>query len=78
MPKALRLDLTAVQRAELDSLWDHATRPYSRERAAALLKVAADQPVWAVAHTALLKRRGHELYQRRFIMNCGTNFFKVH
>ena len=40
MPGRLQLSLTEPQRAELEELRDHSPRPYLRERAAALLKVA--------------------------------------
>ena len=57
MPAKTRLDLTAEERAELEALRDHASKPYLRERAAALLKVANGQPVYKVAESGLLKRR---------------------
>lgn len=40
MPGRLKLELTETQRAELEDLRDHSSRPYLRERAAALLKIA--------------------------------------
>lgn len=54
------LPLTAAQRQELEHLRDHAPQPYLRERAAALLKVAAGAPVARVARAGLLKPRQPE------------------
>ena len=51
------LTLTAQQRQELVQIRDHDRRPYMREHAAALLKIAAGlSPHW-VAGFGLLKRR---------------------
>jgi len=57
MPAKTKLLLTDEQRAELIWLRDHAPKPYLRERAAALLKVADGQPVYKVAREGLLKHR---------------------
>ena len=51
------LTLTPEQRSELEHLRDHANKPYLRERAAALLKVADGQLASAVARNGLLRRR---------------------
>ena len=51
------LPLTAEQRAELEHVRDRAPQPYLRERAAALLKVAAGQSARRVALEGLHKRR---------------------
>jgi len=40
MPAKLKLALTVEQIHELEELRDHAAKPYLRERAAAILKVA--------------------------------------
>ena len=57
------LELSAAQRAALRELRDHAAKPYLRERAAALLKVAEGVPVEVVARTGLLRRWDrHALY----------------
>jgi len=40
MPGRLKLELTRVQRTELELLRDRSPKPYLRERAAALLKIA--------------------------------------
>jgi hypothetical protein len=51
------LTLDAEQRRRLEHIRDHDARPYMRERAAALLKVAAGlSPHW-VARFGLLKER---------------------
>ena len=52
-----RLALTAAQRAELEAARDRDPRPYLRERAAALLKVAGGAAPHAVARGGLLRRR---------------------
>ena len=52
-----RLFLTSEQRDELVALRDAAAKPYLRERAAALLKIADGQAAAAVARTGLLRPR---------------------
>jgi len=54
----VRLALTEAQVAELQGLRDHAARPYLRERAAALLKLAGGASATAVAQHGLLRQRG--------------------
>jgi hypothetical protein len=49
--------LTEEQRQELLQLRDHDPRPYVRERAAAILKIAAGQSPHQVATSGLLKPR---------------------
>src|SRR5438045_9787949 len=51
------LVLTAHQEAELIAIRDHDRRAYRRERAAALLKIAAGASPHAVARHGLLKVR---------------------
>lgn len=51
------LPLTAAEEAELCRWRDTAPKPWQRERAAALLKIAAGQPPAVVARTGLLKPR---------------------
>ncbi|MCB9133834.1 MAG: helix-turn-helix domain-containing protein [Anaerolineales bacterium] len=58
MPKPLALDLTENQRQELETLRDHAPKPYLRERAAALLKIAAGTSGRETARHRLLKAHG--------------------
>ncbi len=55
MPRPLVLDLTQKQRDELKNARDHHPRPYVRERAAALLKIADGQSGREVALHGLLK-----------------------
>jgi winged helix-turn helix protein len=62
MPRRI-LTLSAEQRAGLVQLRDHAAKPYLRERAAAVLKVADGQAVEVVARNGLLRRWDrHALY----------------
>ena len=51
------LTLTEEQRQELLQLRDHDSRPYVRERGAALLKIAEGQSPHRVATSGLLKPR---------------------
>jgi len=57
MPKLLKLELSAAQRAELQQVRDHDARPYLRERAAALLKIADGHVPAHVARAGLLRPR---------------------
>jgi len=50
-------DLTSAERQELTHLRDHAPKPYLRERAAALLKVADGMAPARVAREGLLRPR---------------------
>lgn len=52
-----KLPLTEGQVAELTHARDHHDKPYVRERAAAILKVWAEQPIKHVARYGLLKQR---------------------
>jgi hypothetical protein len=60
MPTALTVRLSAAQVDELTRLRDHHPRPYVRERAAAVLKVADGQSVRRVALGGLLRPRDPE------------------
>ena len=51
------LALSDEQRTELLYHRDHDSKPYVRERCAALLKIADGQAPYAVANTGLLKNR---------------------
>ena len=51
------LTLTAEAQAELEALRDRGQPAYLRERAAALLKIAAGQPAYQVAQSGLFKAR---------------------
>jgi hypothetical protein len=62
MPRRI-LVLSTAQRAGLVQMRDHAPKPYLRERAAALLKIADGQAVAVVAREGLLRRWDrHALY----------------
>lgn len=54
------LTLTDVQRAELIAVRDHDPRPYLREIAAALVKIADGQAAFQVARHGLLRPRHPE------------------
>ncbi|MBV9470046.1 MAG: hypothetical protein JO316_09375 [Abitibacteriaceae bacterium] len=54
------LDLAVSERAALEHIRDHDRRPYLRERAAALLKIADGLAALQVARSGLLKPRHPE------------------
>lgn len=58
-----RLQLTKVERDELEQLRDHSPKAYVRERVA-ILKVAAGQAPEQVAEVGLLKRRNRDTLYR--------------
>jgi hypothetical protein len=64
MPRTLHLELSAEQRAELEKARDHNEQPYVREKAAALLKIAAGQIALRVARQGLLKARDSDTVYR--------------
>jgi transposase len=55
MPAKLRLELTAQEVLELEEIRDHASKPYLRERAAAILKIVQGHSGREVALHGLLK-----------------------
>ena len=57
MPRPLTIELKSEQRLELEQVRDHHKKPYMRERAAAILKIADGQSGRQVALHGLLKRR---------------------
>jgi transposase len=57
MPVRCTLVLTPEQRAELESIRNRDHRPYLRERAAALLKIADGMSPHSVARSGLLRPR---------------------
>jgi hypothetical protein len=66
--------LSAAQREELTQLRDHHPKPYLRERAAALLKLADGLPIRHVARSGLLRPRAEETvggWLRRYLQ-AGT------
>ncbi len=60
MPKRIRVELKAEQQRELEHVRDRHAKPYMRQRAAAVLKVAAGQWLTTVRETGLLKRHEPE------------------
>lgn len=60
MPAQRTLSLSSEERQELERVRDRDSRPYMRERAAALLKIADGQSVYAVAKSGLLKPRKYD------------------
>jgi len=60
MAQSYKLVLTTEQLSELEWARDHHSKPYVRERAAAILKVAEGQSIRQVALNGLLKRREPE------------------
>lgn len=64
MPKRYREQLSVQQRAELEDARDHHAKPYVREKAAAILKIADGQSGLAVAQGGLLKMRSSDTVYR--------------
>lgn len=64
MPKPLELELSDVQKLELERIRDRDPRPYMRERAGALLKIADGQSGRSVAQYGLLRKRYPEAVYR--------------
>ena len=63
MPKRRTLTLTEAQRRSLTDHRDHDSRPYVRERCAALLKIAEGKsPHWVALHGLLQRRDQDALY----------------
>lgn len=60
MPRYIRITLTDAQHQELQQVRDQHPKAYLRERAAAVLKVAAGELVQHVAQQGLLKRHEPE------------------
>src|SRR5688500_127576 len=60
MPAPLVLALQPEQHEELEQLRHHDPTPYGRERATAILKVAAGQSLRAVGRSGLLRPRRRE------------------
>jgi hypothetical protein len=57
MPKRRYLKLTEAEQKELEIIRDNHSKPYMREKASALLKIAAGQSPHQVARSSLLKPR---------------------
>jgi hypothetical protein len=60
IPQPFTLLLTDAQRAALVQACDHHVKPYIREQAAAILRVADGQSIRQVAATGILKPRRRE------------------
>lgn len=60
MPKTYHITLTDQQRQELEKARQRHPKPYVRERAAAILKVASGLSLRQVAYNGLLKRHAPE------------------
>lgn len=72
VPKRRTLHLTPEQRAELEHWLHHERRPYLREQAGALLKIADGMSPNAVAQFGLLRKRRPETV-------CGwLNYYEAH
>jgi hypothetical protein len=63
MPAPLKITLIPEQRHQLEDIRDHHPKPYLRERAAAILKVAQGQSCRQVALQGLLKPRRADTVQ---------------
>ena len=64
MPEPLRLDLTPQERRDLEDARDHDPRPYVRERAGGLLKLADGYSGNWIARHGLLKPRSPDTFYR--------------
>jgi len=64
MPKRRYLHLSDVQRSELDRIRRVDPKPYMRERAAALLRIANGESAHAVARSGVLKPRSPDVLYR--------------
>ena len=70
MPRRLEIHLSDAQRAALTDARDHHAKPYVREQAAAILRVADGRSVRQVAAEGILKPRRREtvkLWVERFL-----------
>lgn len=79
MPQKFNLKLKATNRSALEDLRDHADKPYLRERAAALLKIANGDSARAVADHGLLKERWHhtlDIWVQRYLKD-GIEGLKI-
>jgi len=60
----ITLALSTEERTSLEQMRDHHPRPYLRERAAALLRIADGTPAYQVAIRGILKpRRPNTIYR---------------
>ena len=74
------LDLTDTERQDLVTLRDHASQPYLRERAAALLKIADGLAPARVAREGLLRPRHPDTvyaWLNRYLLD-GVDGLQIH
>lgn len=64
MPKIIHLELSTSEREELERVRRHDARPYMREKAAALLKIADGQIASQVAEHGLLQSHDPDIIYR--------------
>jgi hypothetical protein len=64
MPKIIQLELSTSEREELEGVRRHDARPYMREKAAALLKIADGQTASQVAEHGLLQTHDPDIIYR--------------
>ena len=64
MPKVIHLELSEGEREVLEKVRSHDSRPYMREKAAALLKIAEGQVASQVAEKSLLKAHDPDVIYR--------------
>jgi Winged helix-turn helix len=64
MPKVIHLELSPSEREELEGVRRHDTRPYMREKAAGLLKIADGQIASQVAEHGLLQPHDPDIIYR--------------
>ena len=57
MPKLIKIELSEAERTELEKVRDGHPKPYMRERASAILKIANGQTARQVALNGLLRPR---------------------
>jgi len=64
MPKLIRLEMSKREREELEQIRNRDPRPYMREKAAALLKIADGAVAAQVAEKGLLKKHDPDVVYR--------------
>ena len=64
MPKVIHLELSENEREALEKVRSHDARPYMREKAAALLKIADGQIASQVAEHGLLQSHDPDIIYR--------------
>ena len=79
MPKYIRVELSEAQIQELEALRHQSPKPYLRERAAAVLKVAQGARVTEVAEKGLLIRHEPETVHTwiKSYLKSGLNGWQI-